>query len=109
MKTKLIDNRTVDGQYEIPCQQAIIDNQEQGRLLIVEGFGGGDVEGMTYRWRHGLVVQLHSDDTFDTLDEPWNDWCEAMHAVLNGQDDSRPVLTWDGLVISSMAKSVGLK
>ena len=109
MKTKIIAQRTTEGQYEIPCQQVIVDHQKYGRLLLVEGFGGGDIEGMTYRWRHGLAVQLRDNDTFATLDAPRNDWCKTMGAVLEGQDDSRPVLTWDGVVISAMAKSLGLK
>lgn len=107
MKTTIIEKRTVSGQYDLNCDQMIIDHPKHGRLLLAEGFGGMDSPaGGMYRWCHGIVVKLQVDDSFASLEAgEWNDYCNLYQAVIQGYDKSRPVLQWDGNMINSVVTS----
>lgn len=104
MKTTLIEKRATEGRYEMITEAMILDTDTQGRILITDGWGGDDVSGECYRWKHGLAIQLKADDTFDDLDKDWNCCTSTYQAVVNGYDNSRPVLDWSGHVIASIAK-----
>lgn len=106
----LIEWEHVGREYGFNGTQAIIDHPEHGRLMITDGFGGIDsLDGGAVRWRHGMVMQLHPGDTFDSLrDAPWNDYMDLFDAVIKGCDDSRPVLNWYGKTIGHLAAQVGL-
>lgn len=106
----IIEKRTVEGAYNFDCTQAIIDTEKHGRLLVVEGFGGQDgPEGGCYRWKHGLVAKLRAADTFEALNQDWNECTSTIAAVLGGHDQSRPLLwDWSGHAISSLVESQGL-
>lgn len=107
-KAMLVESRIIEGKYGFDQQQAIVDHPKHGRILITEQWGGGDVEGEQYRFKHGLAAKLHDNDTFETIDAPWNDCVTTIDAVLHGQDKSRPVFEWYGKALVSIAKSVGL-
>ena len=104
MKTTLIEKRATEGRYEMITEAMILDTDTQGRILITDGYGGDDVNGFCYRWKHGIAVQLKPSDTFVDLNKDWNDCTSTYQAVVNGYDNSRPVLDWSGHVIASIAK-----
>lgn len=105
MKAKIVEKRTVTGQYDIDFDQMIVDHPEHGRLFLSEGFGGLDsLEGGAYRWKHGLAIALKKDDTFDSLEcGEWNEIFALYEAVMQGYDDSRPILPWSGYAIKALA------
>lgn len=107
-KNKLVEKDTLTGQYDINYDRMIVDSVKSGRLLLIEGFGGIDtLDGGTYRWKHGIAIQLKPGDTLESLDDTeWNDYYSTYQVVAQGQDDSRPVLQWDGFAIEKLARSV---
>lgn len=107
-KAQIVERRIVDGAYGLNHEQAIIDHPKYGRILISDGFGGQDVEGLTYRWRHGVVTKLCCNDNFQILDEPGNDFCSKLDIAINGGDSKRAKLPFSGYVVERMAKSAGL-
>ena len=109
MKTKLIESTTLAGLYDMDATIAIVDHPTHGRLLLCDGFGGMDEpRGGMYRWEHGVVCQLHPDDTLADLEADWNDFTTIREAVITGHDDSRPILEWTGSQVAALAKSAGL-
>lgn len=106
METTLIEQGTNNGAYDMLCTEIIIDHPKHGRLLLVEGFGGVDsLAGGAYRWQHGIVAQLQPGDTLASLHgDGWNDYCNLYQAVVQGYDDSRPILDWTGAMIKSCAE-----
>lgn len=104
MKTTLIAKRAAEGAYGFTTDSMILDTDTHGRLLITDGWGGNDVIGLQYRWNQGFAVQLKVDDTYETLDKPWNDLYSTLEVVLQGQDNERPVLDWTGSAIAALAK-----
>lgn len=103
-KTKLIEQGTRSGQYGIDWAWMIIDHPEHGRLLLLQGWG--DSHGETYRWQHGLAVQLLPQDTFGKLEhEMINPGTTLLEYVTNGYDSARPALRWDGQIIHRVALS----
>jgi len=107
MGAKLIEKDTQEGCYGFNFDRIIVDHPTCGRLLLVEGWGGDDINGETYRWRNGLVIQLKTADTLSSLDsEAWNDYCSAFQAITHGHDDSRPILLWDGFAIDKLVNSL---
>lgn len=106
----LIETGELEAEYGYTCTVAVIDHHEHGRLLLMQGFGGMDsVEGGAVRWRHGMAVKIHDDDTLDGLgSERWNAETTLYQAVVNGHDNSRPVMEWDGFVVERIASTVGL-
>lgn len=108
--TKLIEKREVTRDYGFDGIDAIVDHPTHGRLLIMDGFGGTDtLKGGAVRWEHGMAIKLQDGDTIDGLiNGEWNDYTTLMGAVIAGHDDSRPILEWDGDMVESVAKSVGL-
>lgn len=110
-KPRVIESETLNGQYDMGCCQAIIDHPSRGRLLLREGFGGMDeLSGGAYRWRHGWVIRLLSDDTLASLRQDHPDYLgdSILDVAMRFDDPLRPVLGWDGVVIDRLAKSVGL-
>lgn len=101
----LIESRTITGCYDFNFDQLIVDT-DYGRVLLSEAWGGDDVNGYQYRWAYGYVFKLHDDDTFDILDEPWNDITTTIDAVINGRDDTRPSLEWPVKLIDKIAREL---
>ena len=100
------DNR---GAYDMIRRSAVVDHPQHGRLYISEGWGGGNVEGETYRWRHGVCCQLLPGDTIDRLRAAdWNETTSLLEAVTSGYDSTRPVLEWNGKVIERLAAKLGI-
>jgi hypothetical protein len=98
------------GAYGFAVRSAIIDHPQHGRLLIAEGWGtAGGLGGEMYRWLNGLCVKLRPGDTFASLRAGrWNEGCSLLDAVLHGVDYTRPMQTWDGREIDTMAERLGL-
>ena len=107
-KNTVVEHRELNGAYGFKCRQAIVDHHKDGRILITQGWGGNDIDGECYRWRHGLCVQLHPADTFAVLDQDWNDCVSIMEAATNCYDDSRPLLDWPEMGIVKLAQSLGV-
>lgn len=109
-KIIVVESRSFLGRYELRAREAIIDHPTHGRLLIRQGYcGESQLRGGAYRWDGGAIYGLRQDDTFATLTEgAWNADINLYHAVVNGHDDSRPLLDWPGRAIESMAESAGL-
>lgn len=103
---KIIEQTIVEGLYGLNCEVFIVESANHGRLLVSQGFGGGDVEGQTYRWRHGTVAQLKAATAFADLFEPWNDDTQTLSAVLRGYDETQPVLNWSGHQIDALVESL---
>lgn len=104
MKTTLIEKRTAEGAYGFTTESMILDTDTHGRILICDGWGGNDVIGQQYRWNQGVAIQLKADDTYETLEKPWNDYYTTLRVVIDGQDPERPILDWSGHVVASVAK-----
>lgn len=104
MQTKLVEKRIKTGIYDFKTEAMIIDTDTTGRIMIVEGWGGDDINGYCYRWKHGLAIQLKADDTFDTFDGDWNDTCSHWEAIIHGYDPGRTVKEWPGYAIAGIAK-----
>jgi hypothetical protein len=97
------------GEYGIPYAAAIVQHPTLGRVYISEEYGGEDgISGGTYRWRHGIAVQLRPDDTAETLNAPWSEHASVLEAMLRGMDPARLVLNWSGAAIERVARSAGL-
>lgn len=102
---KIIDQRNVVRDYGFDGHEIIIDHPDYGRILIMDGYGGESTPGGgCVRWTHGKAVLLHNNDTFAVLDASWNDDTSVYGAMINGYDDTRPVLQWPGNAIASMAE-----
>jgi hypothetical protein len=108
MKATLIEQQSKEGAYGFETEAIIIDTDTHGRLLITDGYGGDDVNGHCYRWRHGVVVQLKANDSFEVLAKPWNDFTSTITAATTDNDPERPVLKFSGYAIAAIAKSLGL-
>jgi predicted DNA-binding protein len=105
----IIEDMSGAGEYGMSQAAAIIQHPTLGRVYISEGYGGEEsLNGGTYRWRHGIAVQLRPDDTSATLDAPWNEHASVLDAMLRGMDHGRPVIDWTGAVIEKVARSAGL-
>lgn len=103
---KIIEYRNSKGMYDLNCQRMIIEHEKHGRLLLSEAFGGMDsLEGGQYRWSQGTVNKLKPEDTFESLENAeWNENTSVYDAAIHGYDKSRPVLDWDGHIITAIAK-----
>lgn len=109
-KIIVVESRSFPGRYELRAREAIIDHPDHGRLLVRQGYcGESQLRGGAYRWDGGALYGLRPDDTFAGLVAgPWNDNINLYHAVVNGHDDSRPLLDWEGVMVAALARSVGL-
>lgn len=107
MGATIIEQEAREGQYGMTYSTMVVEHQEHGRLLLVEGFGGMDsVQGGAYRWEHGVACRLQSGDTLESLHaEAWNEGTSRYEAVVAGRDDSRPVLEWSGHAIRAIVAS----
>lgn len=104
---KVVEQREVEGAYGFDYAQIIIDHHKHGRLLMVEGWGGSEIDGEQYRWKHGIVASILPDDDFTSLDEMINPGTRVIDAVIHGSDDDRRLLEWSGHSIENMVKNVG--
>ena len=106
----LIESRDFRGEYDLPRREAIVRHPDHGLLLIRDGYcGEGGIRGGAYRWDEGSVIRLRDGDSFSLLDNgAWNDDVVLYEPVVNGYDDSRPILEWEGYMIAKLAASVGL-
>ena len=107
--SKVVEAREVERDYGFTGNEVIVDHPKLGRLLVTDGFGGDPQgpNGMCVRWRHGVVVKLKPDDTFEILDGDWNEWLSILGAVLDGRDDERPIQLWDGPAIAGFMNKLG--
>lgn len=110
IKPVLVEWEHVAREYGFNGTQAIFDHPKHGRLFITDGYGGENtMSGGSVRWRHGMAIKLLAGDTLDSLREtPWNDYGDLYDAVINGYDDTRPVMDWHGPVIEALANQVSL-
>lgn len=89
--------------------EIVLDHPVHGRLLLAEGWGGGDIEGQQYRWRHGTVNRLCPEDTLELLRSTETETLSGCPATLydvmhHGYDSARPALGWEGRMIERMAE-----
>lgn len=105
---KVIEKRDTEGAYGFETTQAIIYHPKYGRILITDGWGGDDLEGYCYRWRHGVVAFLKENDSLTTLDKALNDYTSILDAVIHGYDDSRPLQMWPGAAVEKLANKLKL-
>lgn len=103
---KIIEKKNINREYGFNCQKIIIDHPKHGRLLVTDGYGEDGLNGSTIRWKHGLVIKLLPNDTFLTLEKPWNETETILSAALNGCDKTRPILPLDGYMIEKMMESL---
>ena len=105
----VIESRLVAGAYDLLRREMIIEHPQFGRLLLAEGFGGGDLAGQCYRFRHGAAAQLQPTDTFailDKIDESRVMPNTFLFLVLDGADATRPVRNWSGQTIAALLREV---
>ncbi len=108
-KTTIVEHVEITRDYGLMGHEAIIDHPKYGRLLIQDSFGGMDsLQGGRVSFKFGLLIQLHADDTFQTITGVWNDYMDLGEAVRQGYDNSRPVMAWTGYMIEKLAESAGL-
>lgn len=105
MKPKIIEKRNVERDYGFIGTEVIIDHPKHGRLMIMDAFGWREQNsGGKVRWRHGMAIQLKDGDTFASLAAENSD----PHYLRKGYDAERPVLDWDGFIVSQIASGLGL-
>ena len=105
----LIEQRGVERDYGFAGIEAIIDEPTHGRLYIADGYGGeSTLDGGAVRWRHGVAVALHPDDTMAALDAESDAATRASirAQMLAGYDDSRPIIP--NANIEALARAVGI-
>lgn len=108
-KAKVIESHDIAQPYNLEGLGAIIDHPKYGRLYIQQGFGGlDDLIGGAVRWEHGIACQLLDSDTLATLNAQANDYVTVLDAMINGYDNSRPVMPWSASLVRNIAKSAGL-
>ena len=106
MEITLIEQRKVECEYQFTGTDAIIDHPKYGRLFICDGFGGMDeLRGGAIRWEHGMAIKLLPGDTLDVLHA--NNASILFYARI-GDDNSRPVLPWTGMMVAAVARTAGL-
>ena len=102
-KNTLIESDSRSGAYGMRQQRAIIQHHTEGRLLLVEGFGGTDsVEGGMYRWKHGSAYKITELDTLKSI------FSECTESGFFDYDSMIP-LEWSGKIIAKVAESAGLE
>ena len=103
-KNTLIESDSRSGAYEMRQQRAIIQHHTEGRLLLVEGFGGMDsVEGGMYRWKHGSAYKITEADTLESI------FSKHTESEFSDYDYIRQnALEWSGHIIAKVAQSAGL-
>jgi hypothetical protein len=110
MEINVIEQEQVERDYGMQGVEAIVEHPEHGLIYIADGFGGMDtMRGGAVRWEHGMAVKLQPGDTLENLRETeWNDSTTLFRAMLEGYDESRPVLQLTGRQVSAIAKAAGL-
>ena len=106
----IVERRSRSGIYDLTAQEMIVDHPKFGRVLIIEGFGGNELQGQAYRWRHGMAVALHADDSFagiDKIDDRKVLPDTFLGLAMLGDDQSRPILNWSGRQIEKLAQEAG--
>lgn len=105
--SKLIEQDTNQGQYDLPCQEMIVELTDGRRMYLLEGFGGmSDLEGGQYRWRHGIAIQILPTDTLESLRADTGEYNTTSYdRLVHGYDEQRPVQEWPGTIIDSIASA----
>ena len=103
-KNTLIESDSRSGAYGMRQSRAIIQHHTEGRLLLVEGFGGMDsVEGGMYRWKHGSAYKITEADTLESI------FSKHTESEFSDYDCMRQnALEWSGNIIAKVAQSAGL-
>lgn len=97
MKAQLVEERSAPGCYGFTHSEILVD-APAGRVWLWEGWGGGDIEGESYRWRHGGACRVASDATFASLDR-----------IYGPEDPPEPDPQWPGWRVSrEAATALGL-
>lgn len=110
-KSKIIEQCSVERDYGFNGTVAIVDHKKYGRILIEDGFGGIDGLGGCVGFKHGRIIKLQKDDTFEKLNSLVDDldYVSILELAENGYDSTRPVMTFfSGRAIQNIATSIGL-
>jgi hypothetical protein len=108
-KPTIVEQEQHDGPYGFEVTTAIIEHPKDGRLLLRQGYGGVDTPvGGAVRWQHGIAVQLLPNDTLAILHADAIVGTTVMQMACTANDPQRPVLTWPGYIVRSVARSAGL-
>lgn len=102
---KLIQKRAVKRDYGFIGNEVIVDHPKHGRLLITDGYGEDGLNGGSVRWKHGYAIKLLPNDTFESLEEPWNDTETILSAAIRCYDPKRQILPWNGKIIEKMMEN----
>lgn len=110
-KSKIIEQISVERDYGFTGTAAIVDHKKYGRIFIEDGFGGIDtLAGGRVRFKHGMIISLKKDDTFEKLGSFVDrlDNISILELAENGYDSTRPILDLSGFSIDKIAISIGL-
>jgi hypothetical protein len=108
-KMKLIEKSNEYGVYGLVYAQAIIQHPQHGRTLIKQGFGGGDIEGSCYRWKHGCGWKIKESDTLESMSNAdFNDVMSLADALASNTDATRPMIFDNGKEIEKIAKNLSM-
>ena len=104
---KLVERDTVTADYDLPCDTMIVELKDGRRIYLTQGFGGmNSLDGGMCRWRHGIAIHVFPTDTLESLRADSDDYYVAPYTrMIQGYDDQRPLLDWDGAVVESVALS----
>lgn len=108
MEIKVIESAVRDGAYDMRYVEAIIQHPKHRRLYLCEGWGGGNLKGEAYRWKHGVVAKLEGGDTLESLGEPVNDAFYTLREDITTFGNMRQVFTWSGNAVEALADACGL-
>jgi hypothetical protein len=105
----VVEKEAVERDYGFLGCNAVVDHPRHGRLLVCDAFAYGARGEGCVRWESGAIYKLQPADTLSTLKNGrWNESVNLMTAVINGYDDSRPLLLWPDYMILQLASSAGL-
>lgn len=97
----LIERNTVTADYDLPCEQMIVDivvwEWAVRRVFLSQGYHGGQ-----YLWAHGYAVLLLPTDTMETVPD-----LAALNRLIRGGEDrhGRALWSWSGSLINRFALS----
>jgi len=108
---------SLDGEYSMRCNCAIIKQKQTGKkYYIADGFGGMDqLCGGMYRYRHGVMIGLLDSDEEGVekflekmKNEMVNEYTTKLELMLEGYDDQRPIIDIEGVKIQAIANSLSI-
>lgn len=68
------------GAYGMDSKIAVVKHNKYGLILIQQGFGGSEIEGLCYRWKHGRAHKITKID-IDSIEKMYSDECNFMQHV----------------------------